>query len=420
MSDHTLSTDFWNEFRGKHWEKYPGTFKGLFDTPFITPARMFDAIIGMPSYEASDRFWAADTDTPTKRADFQETPLATHGPRREDQSLKGFFSRVHKQMGGRQVGLNLHGLEKSQPEIWFQFRKFIHDLNKITGEFPSDQWDIDAFLGTYKSTPLCIHQDNASVFAIGVMGHRTYHTWPDDYFKKGDAALSTLDMKILQPHLDQATSMELGPGDLVYWPSSNWHFVTSDGQPSAIISVSAYFGKNLSEVISNHVKHLVAGQLKQNDHNLVYTLNQKINEPPRQMADAYKLFETTVRDGHLANALHVRWLTMCSADGLHPVLPETETSLGMQDIISVDPRFPVVWGQMQNKGLCIAANGLTFSLAVTHNSAILKMLEQLNTGQSFVASELAGEHTQGDVTADLNFKILSTLQRFRAFRKNQV
>jgi ribosomal protein L16 Arg81 hydroxylase len=177
LSKHVIPADFWNDFHTRYWEKHPGIFQNLFETPFITQERLFDAIVGMPSRAPSDRFWASRQVPPRTRDDFQLVPLEQHGPKREDLSLEGFFTRIRQQIGDLPVGLNIHQLEKAQPEIWFQFREFVHELNKITGELPSGRWDIDTFLGTYKTTPLGIHRDNASVFVIGVMGRRTYYTW---------------------------------------------------------------------------------------------------------------------------------------------------------------------------------------------------------------------------------------------------
>lgn len=419
MSNPSLPPDFWHDFHASHWEKRPAVFKDLLESPFLSPERLFDAIVGMPTRTESDRFWATRQATPCTRNDFQVVPLDQHGPRPGDQSLDGFFARVRQQIGDAQVGLNLHKLERAQPELWFSFRKFVHELNAIAGELPSGRWDIDTFLGTYKTTPLGIHQDNASVFAIGVMGHRTYYTWPDEYFRPGDPALSRLDTASLQAHLDKAVRMELGPGDLVYWPSSNWHFVTSDGQPSAVISVSAYFGRNLSEILGNQVKRLVANQLGDSDFNRKYTLRDEAVETPRQMTEALELLEETVRNGTITNALQRLWLTFCSADGLHPIIPDEQARLGLQDEIFVDPGFPVLWNETPDGALLIAANGLSFPVPPANNPVIIDMLEQLNTGQPVVAREMAVKYGRDEVPADMIINILNMLNRCRAYATRQ-
>lgn len=371
----------------------------------------------MPSRTPSDRFWASRQVPPRTRDDFQPVPLDQHGPRREDQSLNGFFARVRQQIGDLPVGLNIHKLEKSQPELWFQFREFIHDLNTITGELPSGRWDIDTFLGTYKTTPLGIHRDNASVFVIGVMGHRTYYTWPGDYFKPGDEALSTLDTKAIQTHLDQAVCMELGPGDLVYWPSSNWHFVASDGQPSAVISVSAYFGKNLSEVVGNHIRHLVAEQLRSNDFNRIYTLGEEPTDPPRQLTAALDLVKKTIDSSQVSAALQRLWLTFLSSDGLHPVFPDAAAKLQLADEISVNPKFPIISKEAGNNELLIAANGHAYLAPVGNNAAIIRTLERLNNGQPIVVEQLIQEFAHSNASAAAIISILNQLKQFRAFKQ---
>ena len=411
-----MPESFWNEFHSQYWEKKPGLFKNPFDQQFLSQERLFDAIVGMASRTPADRFWASKRVPPQTRDDFQQVQIDQHGPKRQDQSLAGFFVRVQQQLGGLPVGLNIHQLEKSQPELWFQFREFVHDLNIITGELPSGRWDIDTFLGTYKTTPLGIHRDNASVFAFGVMGNRTYYTWPADYFKPGDKALSTLDIPSIQEHLDQATRLDLAAGDMVYWPSSNWHFVTSDGNPSAIISTSAYFGKKLSEVVADHVKQLVEQQLNQNDFNPIYTTNEEVTDSPKQMTAALDLVKQAIENGQIEKIQQQHWLTYCSADGLYPVSVDNNAKLDPQDVIAVDTRFPIVWKKGENNELLIAANGLTHSVITENNAAIIELLIRLNSGESIVAAEIVEEFTQENISGNEIVNVLNTLNKFRAFK----
>ena len=137
MSNHLLPADFWSEFRTRYWEKSPGVFTNLFVRPFVTHERLFEAIVGMPSRMPADRFWASRQIPPRTRDDYQSVQLDQHGPRHQDLSLDGFFARVRQQIGDLPVGLNIHNLEKAQPELWFRFREFVHPLNRITGELPS-------------------------------------------------------------------------------------------------------------------------------------------------------------------------------------------------------------------------------------------------------------------------------------------
>jgi ribosomal protein L16 Arg81 hydroxylase len=419
LNTSSLPLSFWADFQSQYWEKKPGIFKQPFNHQFLSKGRLFDAIVGMPSRTPSDRFWASKRVPPQTRDDFQPVQLDQHGPRHQDKSLDGFFARVHQHLGGLPVGLNIHQLEKSQPELWFQFRDFVHALNSLTGELPSGRWDIDTFLGTYKTTPLGIHRDNASVFAICVMGKRTYYTWPGDYFKPGDAALSTLEIPKIQEHLDRATKLEVGTGDLVYWPSSNWHFVTSDGNPSAVISISAYFGNKLSEVISDHVKQLLEQQLNQNDFNRTYTMNEEQTIPPQQMIAALDIAKHALEDGLIAKAQQEYWLTYCSADGLHPVSIDNNARLQPKDDVSVDSRFPIIWKESGDNELLIAANGLTHSVTTQNNAVIINMLESLNSEESFIAEELVEKYSQKNIPAETIAKVLNTLYRFRAFNNHQ-
>ncbi|MEK6249405.1 MAG: hypothetical protein N2C12_14580, partial [Planctomycetales bacterium] len=149
MSNNTMPESFWQTFVDDHWEQSPRQFSGCFQQPIVSAEELFDAILEKVNRVKSDRFWMANSDVLRLPGDYRMVPLNSFGPRQSDQSLAGFFSRAEKEFQDRQIGINVHHLQSVSAEIWFRFRKFVRSLIEITGELPTQRWDIDTFLGTY-------------------------------------------------------------------------------------------------------------------------------------------------------------------------------------------------------------------------------------------------------------------------------
>jgi len=145
-------------------------------------------------------------------------------------------------MQGRRFGINLHRLERWRPMLKARMGDLISRLDRVPGAPPVRRWDLDSFMGTYHMTPFGVHRDHASVFSFCLKGERTYLTWPSDYPWPADN-LFVPDLALLQKHLHAAERFQIRAGEGFYWPSNRWHVVCSDGQPSVVVQLSAYFSE---------------------------------------------------------------------------------------------------------------------------------------------------------------------------------
>jgi|GEM_PF-2423990 len=227
---------FWPEFIDKYWELAPTSFKSPGQEPFINLEELFALVTNMPSRIPSDRFWIARNVPPKSVRDFTMGSLNLFGPQKSDKSFENYFNRVKH----HSTGINIHRLQVRQ-DLWKRTKGFIKNLSKVKGRPPAENWDLDTFFGTYRATPFGIHKDPASVFAFMLMGERTYCTWESDYFTTGDKALQTPDLDKIEPHLKNAETFTVRPGKVFYWPSNSWHVVLSNGKPSVVAQISAYF-----------------------------------------------------------------------------------------------------------------------------------------------------------------------------------
>lgn len=319
---------FWRDFIEQYWEQAPTVWRGLCDPGLITADELFETVVAMPSRSKSDRFWVAAPSPVRGRDGYTKISLDHFGPKSDDGSFDGFFARVQQGLNARPMGINIHQLQLANPDLWFRFRRFIRGLIDGTNELPTQQWEIDPFFGTYHTTPFGIHRDNASVFAFGVLGQRTYYFWPGDAFQPGDDALGIPDMTHITPYLQQAKRFDLGPGDMVYWPSSHWHVVASDGQPSVVVQISAYFGARLSRLMGQHVQRLLQMQFGRDDMLRTYSRCDTATELPQVLVGAQERLGQIWQDGILDDELQRFWLTHLTADGFTAIPPaQTDAQL---------------------------------------------------------------------------------------------
>ena len=237
MNKYEWPDDFWAEFVERYWERDPTSFKCPAQSPFIELNELFDVVTSMPSRVKSDRFWIAKKTPSRSLQDFVRGSLTLLGPQKSDVDFNGYFTRLKRHT----TGINIHNLDKAKPILWDRVQGFVDNLSDVSGKPSAKNWDLDTFFGTYHATPFGIHKDSASVFAFGLMGKRTYCTWNLDYFNRGDEALYTPDLDKIRPHLDNAEIFTLNAGEIFYWPSNRWHLAMSNGAPSVVAQISAYF-----------------------------------------------------------------------------------------------------------------------------------------------------------------------------------
>jgi len=230
----------WTRFLELYWEKHPCKLAAPDWARFCDMEELFEVFVAAKGSEriVSDRFWIARDISPKRKEDFILVDLDLLGPQSSDGDFAGFFSR----MKGRCFGINLHRLGRWNSEFRSRLSEPIKRLDGGgAGTGSVKRWDIDCFLGTYRMTPFGVHQDRASVFSLCLQGQRTYLTWPPDY-PWPEEDLFVPDESRLERHLPAAEHFRIGPGELLYWPSNRWHVVCSNGQPSAVVQLSAYFG----------------------------------------------------------------------------------------------------------------------------------------------------------------------------------
>jgi hypothetical protein len=401
---------FWDSFLSTYWERQPLRLPQLAETGLVSADELFRAVVEKPRRSRWDRCWVAERESGDDVTSYRMLPFDLVAPNASDGSFEGFFARLNTQLGSRPFGVNVQALQTADAGMWFRCREFTVPINRHIG-LPARRWDIDTFIGTYCVTPFGIHIDDASVFAIGVVGRRTYYVWPNDFFREGNDALRTADFRRVEPHLRHAIRMELGPGDAVYWPSSYWHVVTSDGRPSVVLQISAYFGLRSSEFIPALLADVLSS--RDEDRPMHVFGSGSPNAVAPELIEAEGLLRSVVTDGHVSRKLRELWLQRVTADGFTEVPPrDASAQLHTSDCISLSPCCSLAWMPTADGRLLIACNGLL--LEVSHHPIALQLLERLQEGERVTLDDLVEHVTEQDALVIEH--LLRELHRCRAFQ----
>jgi ribosomal protein L16 Arg81 hydroxylase len=426
-NDFSLPNEFWTEFVDIYWEKNPRLMRQVFESQIVSPEELFNTLARMSMRGPWDRFWVSDKQEPKGRNDFRFVSLDDWGPKTSDGSFTAFFERLALEFDHRPFGINLQRLQTVNPELWCRFRNFVAGLNRCIGSIPR-RWDIDTFFGTYRATPFGIHKDNASVFAIGILGKRKYLLWPEDYFSPDSAAIMTPDLEKIEPHIKHAVQFDLEPGDMVYWPSTHWHVILSDGRPSAVVQLTSYFGHQSSASLGSIVERLLQQQLGTADSTQSYPnpLLQShdgswANEGgncwlPPSLRQAIQALQQLVNSGAVERELLQVWLKQTSASGFPEIPPADDTAeLAYEDTIIMDPRYPIAWTRFPDNTLAMAANGLVYKIADT--PGVVPMLRELAACKRARVGELIERHASTEAEEEHLSQVILSLYNARGFRR---
>ena len=384
MDSAAFDDSFWDGFVADYWERSPLLLRQpAFSMPVSTEL-LFRAITDKTEKGSTDRVWVAGTGK-LQQNNYTLIDFEVFGPRSQDGSLEGYFERLKKSLGKREFGVNVHGLQCGSPHLWFQLRRFLDPLIRRVG-LPGQMWDLDTFLGTYGATPFGIHKDQAGNFAFGVCGHRDYYFWPPDYFCEGHPDILTADRKKFGPHLDNAIKMPVGPGDILYWPSSHWHVALSNGEPSAVFYAGEYFGTSTSVVIQSLVHQAIE---QHNGIQYQKTLSSDVSrELPKFLSRSEEILRDIVESGVVSELCQKMWCKFLSADGFTSVpAPRGLRSFQSDRPYKSSLNRNIAW-LPSGESLYVACNGLEFEVDRCDENE--RLLTRLSEGQAVTFGDESG------------------------------
>ena len=398
-AEFALSSEFWASFIEQYWAKRPVLLKRPFAALLSTPARLFHCLV-----QASDKFRAGDGSVLLRflvedQFILQGKNFGPYLPQSKDQSIAGYAQRITQQLGGVRFACILNDVQEHDAELWLGMREFLH---RLLAQLPAQIAFPGVFLGNYEKTPFGIHTDPYAVFSFVIEGRKRIHLWPPSALRGRTDERLRAGIESYAKLLDEATTLEGEPGDIIYWPAGYWHVGESVGGLAASISLGLEPARPFEDVFDNLIERL-KNLLMDAARTQCYSFEpEKFQESaatiPRVLEQIKEATRAVGQDDNLERALKSSWLNHLTGSGFLSVPPALPWKpLRDDDIVRGCPDYPIRWTPAADDEVICAANGHSFTIAA--HPKILQLIERLNTGAAHQVQDLLAEHA-GIVRSD--------------------
>lgn len=442
----------WDDFADRLWEQRVVHFAaGVM--PRFSDEAAFAAALGAAATVARRTY--AHGARPPLRVTIERTQqqsLTEAAPRPADRTLAGYQARMAGLLEGRRYALVIAELHSFSFELWRQERRILDELWRRLG-LPLSGAITTLFHGTYEHTPVGVHRDRFGTFLFALHGRKRMRFWRDQPWTAPVSSLVDY-----QPHLGSSFTVELGPGEALYWPSRYFHVGEGLGDAPA---TSVNIGVPIAEHHTSYfVDELAVGTIDEVDlpeerrarsRLSPVTASPLVKLPPTALAGAGALSATLpppLRDAiaslrQLAEPRaarhHVRrtWLARVTASGLEPAPPPPPARpLPKAATLALAADAALRWAPSRDAGgpavLICAGNGHVVELADT--AAARALLRRLAAGEAATvdawlrpfaarrAGRLGGARQRGEpsrlpATRDGVRRLLQQLVSFRVLQR---
>jgi hypothetical protein len=234
------------------WNAGPHVFRRALRSPMIAEGEFMTALRGA----ASDYAAEPNARVPPGRIFLggeavKPEHLAPFLPRGAE-TCQQYVSRIRQAHPHDGIGIILDNREKHVPAMRDRLVPALHHVFSRVG-YPARRNHLCVYAGTYRSTPFGIHRDDSHVLMFCGVGKKALAFWPRPYFdqKKELFVGGTLRAR-LQDHIAEATVLDIGPLDVLYWSPDDWHVAVSDSDEfQAALSVGIYHHGSSAEVMTS-------------------------------------------------------------------------------------------------------------------------------------------------------------------------
>ena len=235
------------------WNRGPRVFRNALRSPMFAEHEFMGAILG------AARDYVAD---PSARVPpgriflgsevVQAAQLAAFLPGGAAETCEQYVSRIRQAHPKDEIGIVLDNPEKHVLAMRHQLIPPLHYLFSRVG-YPARRNHLCVYAGTYRSTPFGIHRDDCHVLMFCGVGKKAMAFWPRPYFdQKKELFVGGKVRARLQDHIAEATVLEVGPLDVLYWSADDYHVAVSDTDEfQAALSVGIYHHGSNAEVITS-------------------------------------------------------------------------------------------------------------------------------------------------------------------------
>jgi len=253
--------EFWPRFIERFWEREATTLLYPAEQPLMSDAEALAIYRGL-----GERFRAggdADIDLYVENG-LLKSDVGRNLPAAGDRDIAGYQARVTEQLGGRRFSLVTNSVRKESREHFRRVKAFTRGLFELIGK-DAGWLGADIFLSNTLKTAFGVHRDSASNFSYIVSGRKRMLVWPYEVFAgrrdqrcAGPKRNVFIDDLNYDAYRSQATVLEGGAGEMLYWPASYWHVSESTGQPSLVFNVPIYLESAVNRMAAEYYQRKLA------------------------------------------------------------------------------------------------------------------------------------------------------------------
>ncbi len=391
----------WDAFASRHWDQRVVHFKATPANPFEEGA-VFEAAAAAAGLLFSDREPEKEKEAGVVSFTIgrrQQARCARWVPRADDGSFEGYGQRLGHALGSERYALIINTFHSFSFALWSRQRAFFGELWRRVG-LPLTGAITTLFHGNYEHTPVGVHKDRFSTFLFAVAGKKRMRFWPERPWT--DPATSRVTAMLdYQAHLESSFTVDVEPGDILYWPSTYYHVGESRGGGVAT-SVNVGIPRTEHRAIYELQELLVdiddaptfvdpGARMRRTllsrgggDASMKSTFaGDGTLSPalPRPLERALEAFRARTRPGAVERRLRETSLRRSSAVGFAPVPPAApRRRLRDGDRVSGDPRYPILWTPDGPRSCLYGANGHSHRV-VAPAAEVARIVKQLNSGR---------------------------------------
>lgn len=164
-------------------------------------------------------------------------------------TFEEWIADVRERLGG-DFGMQAPGLECATWDALGKLQALLAPILAITGP---RSYRFNAFAGDYRRTPFGFHVDphQEAVFQVALIGNRRGKFWEGLTLSDDDASWVEDSNGLHAPSREPESTVDVEPGDIVFWPGTHVHGFECDGPSLALsIVVDRASPRSRAEVVS--------------------------------------------------------------------------------------------------------------------------------------------------------------------------
>lgn len=417
MSAVPLNENFWHKFSKNYWEKKSFVAKNI-DSELLqlNEAEVFKLLVAAANQSRKDRallgfkFFVNGI-----RSSDIETMYVL--PKKSDLSLLGYHERMERIY--QDYCLVCDELLQVNQDKQALLNRFTQDLYKQVG-FPNRFAEMGLYLGNYRKTPFGVHVDRCGVFSFPVVGEKKFRVWSSRYVKNHpDLEQSFRYGK----HKASSRLLTVHPGDMAYWPSSEWHIAESNGKFSATWSLGVWVDRTTKDAAAEVMTTLLSKTLGQalSEPTIKFKSLQAADGQIAALPEIFDRLASTLKGlskSEIQSSFRELWMKTLSGHSMK-TLPRGSDKFKLSRTIKLRHiESPILWTHAADTKS--VKTEFSFSFAGNHpqtsrSKALLKLIKDLNHGRDCTVDQyLKGTHRSADL------KVITALGHAGAFANSRI